>query len=232
MNPIPIWQEKLSPGEWLRGGALSVLYVALFPFLMAWVQRNAWEELPVAESNVVYYLISVLLGFVLFSGLWKRNLDRLFSCPGKNLKSIAAALVAWIALDFLVRQIPLPVRNPNESGYALEYLLSPGATGMIVVVLMPIVEELLFRGLLFGGVRRYSRGAAYLLSMGLFALYCVWQFVFSYGRMDMRYLLLAVQYLPAGVLLAWCYERGGSLWSAVLLHMAINGLTLLRIVAG
>ena len=173
MNPIPIWQEKLSPGEWLRGGALSVLYVALFPFLMAWVQRNAWEELPVAESNVVYYLVSVLLGFVLFSGLWKRNLDRLFSCPGKNLKSIAAALVAWIALDVLVRPIPLPVRNPNESGYALEYLLSPGATGMIVVVLMPIVEELLFRGLLFGGVRRYSRGAAYLLSMGLFALYCV-----------------------------------------------------------
>ena len=125
MNPIPIWQEKLSPGEWLRGGALSVLYVALFPFLMAWVQRNAWEELPVAESNVVYYLVSVLLGFVLFSGLWKRNLDRLFSCPGKNLKSMAAALVAWIALDVLVRQIPLPVRNPNESGYALEYLLSP-----------------------------------------------------------------------------------------------------------
>ena len=230
MNPIPIWQEKLSPGEWLRGGALSVLYVALFPFLM--VQRSAWEELPVAESNVVYYLISVLLGFALFSGLWKRNLDRLLTRPGRNLASVAAGLAAWIALDLLVRQIPLPVRNPNESGYALEYLLSPRATGLIVVVLMPMVEELLFRGVLFGGVRRYSRGAAYLLSAGLFALYCVWQFAFSYGRLDLRYLLLAVQYLPAGVLLSWCYERGGSLWSAVLLHMAVNGLTLLRIVAG
>ena len=204
MNPIPIWQEKLSPGEWLRGGALSVLYVALFPFLMAWVQRNAWEELPVAESNVVYYLISVLLGFALFSGLWKRNLDRLLTRPGRNLASVAAGLAAWIALDLLVRQIPLPVRNPNESGYALEYLLSPRATGLIVVVLMPMVEELLFRGVLFGGVRRYSRGAAYLLSAGLFALYCVWQFAFSYGRLDLRYLLLAVQYLPAGVLLSWC----------------------------
>lgn len=232
MNPIPIWQEKLSPGEWLRGGVLSVLYVALFPFLMAWVQRSAWEELPVAESNVVYYLISVLLGFALFSGLWKRNLDRLLTRPGRNLVSVAAGLAAWIALDLLVRQIPLPVRNPNESGYALEYLLSPRATGLIVVVLMPMVEELLFRGVLFGGVRRYSRGAAYLLSAGLFALYCVWQFAFSYGRLDLRYLLLAVQYLPAGVLLSWCYERGGSLWSAVLLHMAVNGLTLLRIVAG
>ena len=52
------------------------------------------------------------------------------------------------------------------------------------------------------------------------------------GGIGLRYLLLAVQYLPAGILLAWCYERGGSLWSAVLLHMAINGLTLLRIVAG
>ena len=232
MNPIPIWQEKLSPGEWLRGGALSVLYVALFPFLMAWVQRSAWEELPVAESNVVYCLISVLLGFALFSGLWERNLDRLLTRPGRNLASVAAGLAAWIALDLLVRQIPLPVRNPNESGYALEYLLSPRATGLIVVVLMPMVEELLFRGVLFGGVRRYSRGAAYLLSAGLFALYCVWQFAFSYGRLDLRYLLLAVQYLPAGVLLSWCYERGGSLWSAVLLHMAVNGLTLLRIVAG
>ena len=55
--------------------------------------------------------------------------------------------------------------------------------------------------------------------------------LFLWGT-DLRYLLLAVRYLPAGLALSWCYDWGSSLWSAVLLHMAINGLTLLRVTAG
>ena len=230
MYPRRNRQERLTPGECVRGLALSVLYFLVFPFAMAWVQRSAGEELPVAESNVVYYLISVMLVFLLFWRFLRQNFTLLLDRLPENLSVAAMALAGWAVLDALVRRIPLPVCNPNESGYEMEFLLSPRATVVILVVLMPIVEEMLFRGLLFGVLRRYSRALAYLCSAGAFALYSVWQFVFSYGQTDFRYLLLAAQYLPAGLAFSWCYDRGSSVWSAVLLHMAVNGLTLLRIV--
>ena len=63
---------------------------------------------------------------------------------------------------------------------------------------------------------------------GGFALYCVWQLVFSYGRVDLRYLLLAMRWLPAGLALTWCCDWSRSVWAAVLLHGTIDGLVLLR----
>lgn len=230
MYPRRIWQERLTLAECVRGVAMSVLYFLVFPFAMAWVQRTTGEELPAAEASVVYYFISVVLVFLLFWRFLKRNFNLLLERLPENLTAAAIALALWTVAERLVRLIPLPVENPNDSTYAMEYLLSPRATVVILVVLMPIVEEMLFRGLLFGGVRRYSRLGAYFLSVVLFGFYSVWQFTFSYGVLDLRYLLLFVQYLPAGLALSWCYDRGGSVWSAVLLHMAINGLTLLRLV--
>ncbi len=230
MYPRRNWQEKLTLGECIRGIALSVLYFCVFPFAMAWVQQTGGVEFPVAEANVVYYFISVFLVFLLFWRFLQRNFVLLLDRLPENLTGVAVGAAVWAVADGLIRQIPLPVQNPNEAGYAMEYLLSPRATVVILVVLMPIVEEMLFRGFLFGTLRRYSRTLAYVATVLLFALYSVWQFVFSYGRADVRYLLLAIQYLPSGLVLSWCYDHGGSVWSAVLLHMLINGLTLLRIV--
>lgn len=95
---------------------------------------------------------------------------------------------------------------------------------MLVVVLIPLTEEILFRGLVFGSLRHYSRPLAYAVSVLLFALASVWRYALDLG--DPRYLLTALEVLPAGLALAWCYDNGGSIWSAVALRMAINGVTL------
>ena len=103
---------------------------------------------------------------------------------------------------------------------------------VLLVVLMPLVEEPLFRGLLFGATRRYSRVLGYVLSTLVFALYCVWQFVYSYGTVDFRYLLLFLQYVPMSLALTWCYDNGGSIWSPIALHMVLNALILASAVLG
>ena len=36
-----------------------------------------------------------------------------------------------------------------------------------------------------------------------------------------------LSYLPAGYVLAWSYERSGSIWTPIFLHTAINAVTLL-----
>ena len=120
------------------------------------------------------------------------------------------------------------MKNPNLLSYPEQYALAPLATVVILVVLMPVVEEPLFRGLLFGTSRRYSRILGYVLSTLVYALYCVWQFVYTYGTIDFRYLLLIVDYLPMSLALTWCYDNGGSIWSPIALHVVINAVTLVR----
>ena len=129
-------------------------------------------------------------------------------------------------LHFLAMRLPYPVENPNALLYPEQFAAAPQATVLILVVLMPLIEEVLFRGLLFGGLRRYSRPMAFAVSTLGYALFCVASFVFQPEGADLRYLLLAVQYLPMSLALAWCYDHGGSIWSAVALHMAVNGASL------
>ncbi len=78
-------------------------------------------------------------------------------------------------------------------------------------VLTPIGEELLFRGVSFGWLRRWGFVLAAVLSSIIFGL--------AHG-------INAV--LPAAILLglvhAWLYERSGSIWPAVISHAVNNGI--------
>lgn len=226
MYPRHPWPAQFTRGELFRGWVFFALYLTAFPALMGAVQQLTGSELPVAETNVLYYLLCAALLFILLWTFLRQNFDRFLDRLAENLLICLAGLAAAVLLVFLVGRIPLPVSNPNTMSYPEQFALSPAATVVILVLLMPVVEEILFRGLIFGTVRPYSRVLAYVLAVPVYAVYCVWQFVYSYGIIDWRYLLLAVEYLPMSAALCWCYERGQSIWSAVLLHMALNGVTL------
>lgn len=222
------WRPQLTQAEMGRGWVFFALYVLLFPWVMGWVQRSFHGELPVAEANVVYYLLSATLVFLVFWTFLKHGVHLLLDWLPENLFAFGTGLAGWAVLSFLVGLIPLPVKNPNLLSYPEQYALAPLATVVILVVLMPVVEEPLFRGLLFGTSRRYSRILGYVLSTLVYALYCVWQFVYTYDTIDFRYLLLIVEYLPMSLALTWCYDNGGSIWSPIALHVVINAVTLVR----
>lgn len=221
------WRPQLTRAELGRGWVFFALYVFLFPWLMGWVQRSYQGEFPVAEANVVYYLIIAALTFLVFWSFLKTGFRRLLDWLPENLFAFVTGLAGGEALTFLANLIPLPVQNPNLMSYPEQYYFAPSATVLILVVLMPLVEEVFFRGLLFTTVRGYSRVLAYVLSVVVYAFYCAVQFVYAYGMLDLRYLLLMIQYAPMALALVWCYDRGGSIWSAIVLHMALNGFTLL-----
>ena len=226
------WRPQMTRAEMGRGWVFFALYVLLFPWIMGWVQRSFDGELPVAEANVVYYLLSATLVFLVFWSFLKHGFHLLLDWLPENLFAFATGLVGAGALHLLVSLIPLPVENPNAVSYPEQFALAPFATTVILVVLMPVVEEPLFRGLLFGTARRYSRALGYALSIFVYAFYCVWQFVYAYGQVDLRYLLLFVEYLPMSLALTWCYDNGGSIWTPVALHAAVNAFTLAGAVRG
>ena len=221
------WRSQLTRAEEGRGWVFFALYVLAFPFLMGLVQRSFGGELPVAEASVIYYLLSVTLVFLVFWSFLKNGFYLLLDWLPENLFAFVTGLVGGEILTFLANLIPLPVQNPNLMSYPEQYYFAPAATVFILVVLMPLVEEPLFRGVLFTTARSYSKVLGYVLSVGVYALYCAAQFVYAYGMLDLRYLLLMIQYVPMALALTWCYDRGGSIWSAIALHMAFNGFTLL-----
>lgn len=81
---------------------------------------------------------------------------------------------------------------------------------LLVGVLSPIAEELVFRGVLFGWLRRHVG----FWGAGVFSALV---FAGAHGIPD---IILPTAIL--GLLFAWIYERTGSLWPAMLAHVAHN----------
>jgi uncharacterized protein len=88
---------------------------------------------------------------------------------------------------------------------------------LLIVVAAPISEEVCFRGFLFGGLReRFPRVIAALITGVIF------------GGLHATTGISAVPILAAfGFILALLYEKTGSIWPGILLHMLNNSIALL-----
>lgn len=226
------WRPQLTREEQIRGLIFFALYFLVFPVLKMGVEalfdRLFGLYLSEAMSAAVYYYIMGVLTMVVFWSFLKNALSIFVDFLPENLLGIGVGLAGGVLLQLLVHRLPWPVENPNNISWAEQYSYSYGATIIIVVLLMPVIEEVLFRGLVFGSLRRYSRVMAWTASVVLFMLYSVWTFAVAYG--DGRYLLLAFQYLPLALAVTWCYDHGGSIWSAALLHAVFDAIALFQVV--
>ena len=96
-----------------------------------------------------------------------------------------------------------------------------GAWAIVTVVVMaPLFEEVIFRGVLLESTRvRYGVVAAWLLSSAIFGIVQVHPTV-------------VVNAFVMGLVLAFIYLRTDSLWSAIILHAINNGIAYLALIAG
>lgn len=220
------WKSPLSPSEVHRGWVFFLLYLFVFPRLNAWAQQR-WlgsGELLLAEANVFYYTLLFVLSLLVFWNFWRGDFMDLLDWLPENLMGLAAGAVFTLVVGSILKLIPLPQEDLVPQQYAAEYLAAPLPTLILVLLLIPVVEEFLFRGLLFGSLRQYSLPLAYALSIPLYALSCVWQYAIA--LQEPSYLLVALRYLPLSAALCACYDNGGSIWSCVLLHGCMDALTL------
>lgn len=133
--------------------------------------------------------------------------------------------VAAFISGFLLTVFGREYYNPNQEAINTVVSQLPWAAILIMCVLAPLTEELLFRGVLFCGLHSRSRVQAYAASMLAFALAHVAASI-PYLPPEL-WLANLIIYLPAGFALAWVYERSGSIWGAIFLHVAINVISLL-----
>ena len=129
---------------------------------------------------------------------------------------IAAAIVGSIVIGALTELVGAPVAEQDSIVEIVQDWRSGDdrttvvVLGCSAVLLAPLAEESLFRGLLFARLRRgCGRTAAYLLSAIAFAT--------IHGNPAGF-----VVYVWLGLVFAWTLERSGRLWPAMLVHMGNN----------
>lgn len=221
----------MSPGEQIAGTVFFVIYLVVLPFATAPLFRLAERLLAVSISpslqNAIYYYTLFAVTILTFHGFIGRTTWNFADNPGNACKAVVVGLIALYGLNELMYRLTrLLVNNHtnlNDSTISAQIHDAPRVTLLIVIFLAPFVEEVLFRGLVFGNLKHKSRAVAYAVSCLLFALLHVWQFAVK--RQDITYFLLMVQYLVPGLVLAWAYDHTGTLWSSVLLHAAANALS-------
>lgn len=135
-----------------------------------------------------------------------------------------------VALQFgsgLVSEVLSPLlggmKNPQGCSISQGFGADPYLGVIAIVLIAPIVEELTFRGFIFGGLRqRFGVGWAVVLSSAVFAL----AHTLSVGG---SILLLGPSLFLAGVALALTYQWTRSLYPGMVLHASFNLIAVVAI---
>lgn len=207
---------------------LSLLYLpvhlVLLPMGLAFLYALGYISLTAA--NVLSYAVGLVYMVLTQFRFLRREFDALCDRFAYVLVTVVTSYGGILCLNtlfgMLMQWLGLGL-NPNNVAVGDAYEIGGGSIAAMTVFMAPIVEELMFRGGLFTLFRRRSRALAYVMSSAAFCFY----HVFSYLSEDPRYIVFALQYLPASILLARCYEKTDSIWSSILLHMTVNGVSLL-----
>ena len=218
-------------GEQIAGVVFFVIYLLVLPFvtnpLFDLAGRLLAVSISAAMRDVLYYYILFAVTIIIFHGFLARTSRHLMDNLGGACKTAAAGLVGLYGLNELVYRLTNLIftnrTNLNDTTISAQIHDAPHMTLLIVIFLAPFVEEVLFRGLVFGNLKSKSRGLAYVVSCLLFALLHVWQF--AVVKQDVTYFLLMIQYLVPGLVLAWAYDHSGTLWASIGLHAAANALS-------
>lgn len=215
----------LSKAEQIAGFCYLPVYVALLGVALTWLNEKLGLHLTDLQINIAYFVINCVFTWIIFHNFLLRSFRSIRFWD--LVQALILGFVLYYVGNFLLSLLMgwLGVEIPQFNDEAVMDLAAQNETVMIVcaVVLAPMVEETLMRGLVFGTIRRKSRILAYIVSMLLFAAIHVWQFAFFHDWQQI--LLAAVAYLPAGIALGWTYEKSNTIWAPILLHMTINGIS-------
>ena len=176
--------------------------------------------------NLLLYGTGALYMLLVLWRFFRRDFDALCDRPLMVLLLVVGAYVVSRFLDVFVallldRLVPGSSNANNDA--VIEMVKSQiGPTAALTVFFAPLVEESIFRGAIFGSLRRRSRFLAYTVSILAFALY----HVLGDALFDPQQLLFALQYVPAALALAYVYDATDCVWSSIFLHMLSNGIAL------
>lgn len=181
------------------------------------------------ELNFLYFCLNFLLLTVLLHKYLLASCVHGLRRPFYTLQSAFLGLALYWLLTFginwLIGYLRPDFFNLNDNSIAQMVQQNYTLTAIGTVLLAPVAEEILYRGVIFGTLYHKSRLSAYLISTFIFAAVHLLGYITLYDPQSL--LLCLLQYLPAGLCLGWAYARSGSILAPILMHIAINQMGIL-----
>ena len=207
---------------------LGLIYIVLQVFVLpvALVVINAFLPRPLTASalNFAVFGINFICVTVIFHRFLIESIkiftQKIRKTLGICLKGFGLYWIGSILVNILVVYLEPEFSNVNDENIAIltgeNYLLMAVGT----VILVPVVEETLYRGVVFGQLYQKNPLIAYIVSVVVFASLHVFGYIGLYD--PLRLLLCFLQYIPAGIVLAWTYVKADTIFAPVLIHMTVN----------
>ena len=185
-----------------------------------------------AEVNFTFFLLNFLCTLWVYHRFLGDNWKPVRSHPILFSQAVILGLVAYWAsfraVNLLLHRLDPGFVNQNDASIAAMKQGSFYITLLGTGILAPLMEECVYRGLLFRSLWKVSPVGAYLVSIFAFSAVHLLGYIGVYS--PLRLVLAFLQYLPGGVWLCWCYTKSGTIYGPLAMHMIINlySLNLLR----
>jgi len=230
--------KKLTVGmtraELTFGWIYLVLQLTVLPVPIVLINYLLGSPLSEGEQNFIVFLMNFVAISLIFWRFICDNGRTGFSRPGRMFATIGIAFGAYISMNWffqiLVGFIFPDFFNVNDDSIMGMVEENPALLAIGTVFLVPIVEEVLYRGLVFRGLYNHSRVAAYIVSSLVFSALHVVGYITMYEPLHL--LLCFLQYIPAGLCLGFAYARTDSIWTPILMHMTINLIGMVAMLGG
>lgn len=214
----PDWPGRVGAHVLIRGAAAAILIIMVLVFLQ---EEALWMR--ALAMPVVYLPFLILARRNLFRPAGVGFCQALGLCPPPARRSRVILVVPVLMAASLVVEwaVTLAAQSVNLSMHWTEFFIEDLVWGPIpvvavtlleVVIFAPILEEILFRGLLFSSLRtKFGWGASAAMSSGIFSI------AHGYGLLGM------VSVFWSGIVWAWAFEKTQSLLPGIVGH-ALNNL--------
>lgn len=222
---------KLSISMTRRETLLGWAYLLISEFVLVPILYLAGDllgfSLSLSVMNILYFVTNfVCVAGIFHSFLWE-SLKSAWAKRWKCLWCVCKGLALYYCITFLLSFVLATWVGPDFSNVNDETIIElskeyPALFAFGTVLLVPVVEEIFFRGLLFqSNYRKYPK-FAFWLSVLCFAAVHIVDFI---GREDLKTLLACfIQYLPAGIALANAYVASDTIATPILMHIIINSI--------
>lgn len=214
---------SMTDKERLWGFIYLLLQMLCLPSLLNMGNLLLSTPLSEAQMNLVYFALNFICVILICRKFLWQSLKLVCKKPSSLqyvIYGLAFYRLSIRLMNFLTLKIMPEFTNVNDQtifAMSQDFFL-PVALGLVLLV--PVVEETLHRGLVFRLLYERSKVLGYLLSAAIFASIHVLSYLGSYSPGLL--MLCFVQYLPAGLCLAWVYVKADNIFAPILLHMIIN----------
>ena len=220
-------------GKEIQWGLRYLLFELIFlPEMLKALNWALGIGLNLTVFNFIYFTINFIVVLLIFRSYLTQFLTVEWEQIGHIVLTAGIVFCIYQAismgLGLVINHLRPGFSNVNDQSVVTlvdsNYLLMLLGT----VVLVPVAEETLFRGLLFRGLYDRSPKAAWIISIAAFAMIHITNYIGVYS-FDVL-LLCYLQYIPAGICLAAAYRLTGSIFTPILIHSVVNlvGILALR----